>query len=411
MSFDNVVSITIDDGKTLQGFQTVRVTRGLENVPSSFELTITEKYPGYADIVAKPPSSIILTFGTDTILTGLIDSYGPSIGPNNHDVVIRGTSNFSFLTRASATLQRPPGWPQSHDFSNSTLGAQMIGQTVNQIATALCAPWPKIQVTGIDCETVVPVMQFNIGDKPYAIIENIARWAQLLVFDDVNGNLVFAQVGQTKMASGFQEGANIQVEAVTIDYSERFSDYVVFWTSTDTLRDQASALGVAPNNIHGYAGDSELQNLGIYKPNFIMSTQTMNGLDFGNQLATWYCNRAYGRSQAIRITCDSWRDTAGTLWAPNSIAVVNAPSCKIENASWIIAEVSFILNENGGTTAELIMMPPQAFAIEPVSLSPSDWDTAVALSQNTDVVQTATGDLNAVGDYVKGIVNPILGNQ
>jgi len=69
------------------------------------------------------------------------------------------------------------------------------------------------------------------------------------------------------------------------------------------------------------------------------------------------------------VTCDSWRDAAGKLWAPNHLAPIAATVLKLNTASWLIASVQYIRDENG-QHAQLTMMDPKAFSPEPVVLQP-----------------------------------------
>ncbi|HBA7856924.1 TPA: hypothetical protein J1Z58_005052, partial [Escherichia coli] len=44
------------------------------------------------------------------------------------------------------------------------------------------------------------------------------------------------------------------------------------------------------------------------------------------QAVNWEMNRRYGRSMALNVTVDSWRDSAGTLWQPNTFVPVSIPA-------------------------------------------------------------------------------------
>jgi prophage tail gpP-like protein len=101
----------------------------------------------------------------------------------------------------------------------------------------------------------------------------------------------------------------------------------------------------------------------------------MEGQNIAQRKAQWMANRAWGRSYAARITVDSWRDRAGKLWTPNSLIDVHSPTLKIFNRQWIISEVSFCKTPGptAGTSAELVVMPKEAFSVEPVSI-PMDTD-------------------------------------
>jgi prophage tail gpP-like protein len=64
--------------------------------------------------------------------------------------------------------------------------------------------------------------------------------------------------------------------------------------------------------------------------------------------------------------CDSWRDTANNLWAPNHTAPVDIPAVKVPNVSWVIGTVTYLKDERG-RHANVLLMPANAFLPEPVS--------------------------------------------
>jgi prophage tail gpP-like protein len=77
-------------------------------------------------------------------------------------------------------------------------------------------------------------------------------------------------------------------------------------------------------------------------------------------------------------TVDTWRDAVGALWQPNALATINAPPQKLVNVNWLVADVTYTRNENG-TTAEVTLMPKEAFIPQIEVLLPFDWQTAQAL--------------------------------
>jgi prophage tail gpP-like protein len=71
----------------------------------------------------------------------------------------------------------------------------------------------------------------------------------------------------------------------------------------------------------------------------------------------------------VRLATDSWRDSSGTLYEPNTLVDIDLPGLKLTPKTWLIADVTYLRNEQG-TRADLVIMPPQAFYPEPVTLYP-----------------------------------------
>ena len=90
--------------------------------------------------------------------------------------------------------------------------------------------------------------------------------------------------------------------------------------------------------------------------------------------------RRYGRSTVLTLTTDSWRDSAQTLWTVNTSVPVDAPHLGIIKQKFLIAQVRFRRGK-AGTHADLVLMPPGAFAPEPIVLTPQDPEIANARAQ------------------------------
>jgi prophage tail gpP-like protein len=123
-----------------------------------------------------------------------------------------------------------------------------------------------------------------------------------------------------------------------------------------------------------------VNDLKLFRPRIIVSTQTRpkkpgETVGFAQLMANWEMARRIGRSQAVQITCDSWRDSAGKLWQPNRLANVHIPALKLVNQDWLISTVTF-RNDQSGTHADLVLMPPLAFSVQPSTLHL--WDAEIA---------------------------------
>ena len=366
----NVVMIVVGS-YTLSGWQQVRVMRSIEHFPSSFVLELTERYPGQpTQIVINPGDPIKVMFGTDVVLTGYVDDYYASITPTEHQVRITGRSTCLDLLDCSAGER--PG-----QFNNATLVS---------LAKKLAQPF-GITVSAPDGDSApVPRINTNLVSPAYEVLEHFARWANFILTDDTSGNLVISRVGDETAASGFVQGQNVQEAAVTFSMQDRYTAIEALFVSTDILNDPPPPAGssapVFPVIPGAQAFDKSLSKRADGQPRFrpllFVSEQAQNSAPIAKQRAQWEMARRVGRSQAVRITADSWRDGAGALWAPNTLAPVSLPALKL-NATWLIATVTFIRDAERGTTAELVLMPKAAFVPEPENLLPFDAQISNAL--------------------------------
>jgi len=92
-------------------------------------------------------------------------------------------------------------------------------------------------------------------------------------------------------------------------------------------------------------------------------------MKWAKRRAEWERARRYGRSRQIQATVVGWRDGAGTLWTPNTIANVSCPTLKIDKEDWLIVDVNW--RRSGlGTQTVLQLMPKEGVAPEPFHFVP-----------------------------------------
>jgi len=348
-------------GKIVGGWQAVRVTRGIERMPSDFDIALTELYPGATDqIVIQPGASCVVKLGADVVVTGYVDRYVPSVSARGHGVRIQGRGKCQDLVDCSAIID----------------GMTLNTASALALAQKLAAPFGITAIlSGTETGTAIPQITVNIGETPFELIDRVARYRQLLAYEGADGNLILAQGGTVKAGSGFALGINVEGATATFSADQRYSEYRVYWTSTDDLKQVRDETGGVNGNLHGVATDPTVLR---YRPHLIVSEQTDQGTDIGSRRATWEMNRRNGRSQSISLTCDNWRDSAGALWQPNTLATVDAPILKLSGKAWLIAEVTY-RRDDKGTHADLVLMPPEAFALAPSSLQGVDWQTFQAI--------------------------------
>lgn len=371
------VALTVG-GVQWQGWQNVRISRGIERCPSDFSLGITEKYPSAQDLDIRPGAGAQVTIGGTKIIDGYVDIYGAGIAPRSHHVQISGRSKCQDLVDTHAVVP------------NSQLG----NCDIVQLATQLVAPYGiKVVQRGVslptaDADRIIQFFNITLGQSPYDIIETCARYMGLLVYDDADGNLVLASVGgQTQStgdnatislprhASGFAEGVNVQAADVAYRMDGRMSTYLPVLYSVQQFNDYDN-----PNQGNQFP---PILDPGVprYRPYYVVSEQNYNGQFLAQIRAKWEMQRRRGRSQAIRLVCDSWYDKAGVLWTPNMLAPVNLPTLKVRKVNWLITDVTYFTSPETGTGAEIEVMPRESMTVEPAVQTPFDWQVAEALRQ------------------------------
>lgn len=334
-------------GHAISGWTEIRVTRGIERLPSDFEIGLTELYPGELDnVVVSPGQPCTVLLGSELVITGYVDRFAPAFAEDRHAIRVTGRSKCEDLVDCAAE------WP----------GGQINGANALAIAQKLAQPY-GITVSS-KVQNLPPIVQFNLmlGESAFEVIERISRFSQLLAYDQPDGNLALAQVGTVSAASGMVEGQNVQEADVQYSADQRYSDYKAFLQSVDEFTD----LGNNGNQLI----DVPDPNCPRHREMVIIAEGGQGaGIDVAKKRALWECARRAGRSKRARVVVDSWRDSAGNLWQPNTLVPVKLPSLKL-NETMCIGEVTYSRSDDRGTIAELILMPPAAFSPEPILLQP-----------------------------------------
>lgn len=352
---DGELALTVG-GSSLAGWTNIRVTRRMEGCPNDFEVSVTDLYPGQmTEVSAKAGDPVVVTIGTDKVITGYIDRVTIGIEPDNHTIGISGRGKCQDLVDCSAE------WA----------GGQISGSSVLGIAQKLAKPYGiTVSATGSNGGGI-PQFNLCLGETAYEIIERICRFAGLLAYEGTDGNLILSQAGTAAHSSGFAEGQNALSARMTYSMDQRFSEYDVYLQSMQVLGDLGGG-----GNLKAREFDKGVPR---NRKRAIICESGGGGQNISIQRARWEAARRAGRSYALEVTADSWRDSAGKLWTPNQLAPILFPRLKLGLQNWLIGEVTYTLDENG-TTATLSIMPPAAFLPEPILLQPTYADVPGGLN-------------------------------
>ena len=352
------VTLTID-ARQLGGWTSVRVTRGIERCPNDFEIELTNLEPRAVDgIVVHPGDACQLKFGDDLVITGFVDRVLPRIAPGQHSIRVVGRGKCQDLVDCSAVVP----------------GGQISGLNLFQLAATLAEPFGiGVQSLG-DMGDQIPQYNIGHGTTVWTVIEEWARIRKVLAFETPEGNLQLLNAGTAPVpfmaaadlfkaaASGFVEGVNVLSAEAEWSMDQRYSVYRCFRQAIDMFLD----LGEGGNLIATFPDDA-VSRYRVHDA--IAEISTGQGLDNAKERAQWEASRRAGRSSVVRLVTDSWRDVAGTLYTPGTTAILSIPSLYKQEGpslgpSWVISEVVY-RRDDQGTTAEILMMPRQAFAPPP----------------------------------------------
>lgn len=347
------VTLTVG-GQSIAGWTTIRVTRGMERIPADFDIGLTERYPGATDVIVTEGDPCTLAIGGDTVITGYVDRVIEQADAHNHLLTIAGRGKCEDLVDCAAQFD-------SFQFQDVLTA---------DIAAALCKPF-DIAVKALSSGIVHPQVCLNVGETPYSVIDRLCKLAQLLCYEDADGDLVIGPLSTDEAAGGFALGVNVERASYTRDMSQRFSEYRVYPVGTGMLND----IGQQPFSEYTVSDDLVPR----YRPKAFIALMGDAGDTVSTAHALWECNRRIGRGNVVTVTASGWRDSAGALYAPNTLAALSMPQLKlIDGQKFCIAEVTY-RRDMGGTGCDLTLMPPQGFQPEPILYLPAPADALAAL--------------------------------
>jgi prophage tail gpP-like protein len=366
---DDTVKLTINRREWI-GWTSIRVTRGIERMPGDFQLTLTEQHPDEpTDLVFKPGDPCILSIGNDDVITGYIDRWMPTITPTSHTITITGRGKCQDLVDCSAKFD----------------GNQIQNTNALDLANKLAGQFGLTAISLVGPGRSIGQFVTNLTESAWVIIQRVANFSGLLVYEDRTGNLIFNHVGTEQHASGFEMGVNIQAASVSFAMDERFSEITAVISAVDgnwQLHADATAGGVGLSDALKIITVKD-PTVPRYRPRVVVSESGPYGIDLARDRALWEMARRRGRSQAVTLTCDSWRDSDGVLWEPNKLASLDIPQMKLGGKTWIIAEVTYSVDPAAGgrgQTADVTLMPKDAFSPQPTLLYPFDWQVSQDLN-------------------------------
>lgn len=343
----------IAGNRRISGWQAARLSRGVERCPMDFDVTMTERFPGeLSELVVKPGDACQVYLDEDLVLTGYIDRFEPMIDAHQHTIRLMGRSKCEDLVDCAAE------WP----------GGQISGSNCLGIAQKLAIPYGITVRSDVTIDVRIPQFNLMLGETAYDVIERVSRYSQLLAYDEPDGNLLLTRVQDGMAASGFQEGVNVERAQIAYSMDQRFSEYYAYLLSMDVLHDIGNG-----GNLRGETYDHLVPR---HRRHVVIAEAGGGGMDVAIKRAKWEKARRFGRSYALQLTTDGWRDEAGALYAPNTLVPVDLPSLKLHE-TWLIGAVTYRMDEQG-SHADLTIMPPAAFDPEPVLLQPYWMDIGAA---------------------------------
>ena len=322
------------------GWKRISIRRALGRVAGTFDLNVTERWPGQ-DVPRpiRPGAACRVLVDGEPVITGYVDDVRISCSASEHSVTVRGRDKTGDLVDCCAPSM------------------QLAGASLAVIARNLCAPF-GIEVVdaagaGSAGTGAVPGFKTNPGDTVFETLEQLARAQGVFLTTDGEGRLVLARAGREKAATVLEFGKNVLESRGSFSMADRYSEITVLGqTAASDTWDGAKAS----------RQKTVVRDAGVprYRPLILIAEQEWQG---ANNRAQWEINTRYGKGNVASYTVYGWKD-GERVWAPNVLADIRDSALGLE-VSWLVGDVNLTLDDQG-YRAELTLSPAEAFEIAPI---------------------------------------------
>lgn len=335
------------------GWTSARVTRSMESLSGSFSLSVTDRWAGQDEpweIAEEDECSVLV--GSEVLLTGAVDERELSISADSHQMTVGGRDRTADLVDCSAVLST---W-------------EFQGVPLERIARELAAPFGV--AVSVQPGLVIPALPNKVtvdpGDSVWEALEKGCRMAGILAMSDGLGGLLLTRASNTSVSTAIVEGLNLLSGSSRFSGSGKYRSYKVVGQRAGSDED----FGLEASSVLGEAQDASVRRSARV---LLVRAETAVTRAQANTRAQWEASVRAARGDTARITVQGWTMGDGRVWPVNALVRVQARSLGLDGYM-LIAEATYSLDSNSGTTTELGLRRPDAFKPEPVvTAATSGW--------------------------------------
>jgi len=331
-------------GKIYDGWLAFTVVRSLEAPAGTFNLTVSDKWPGQLKPwPIAPGDACKLDLGGETLVEGWVDETNYSLSGEDRSLTVTGRDKTGDLVDCSY-VEKPNQW-QNAD--------------IQTIASALAQPF-GIKVTVEGQADSIKNFKVEPGETAFEAIARLCKLKGLLAFPGPGGNLTLAPAGNQSLGLTLKESDCISL-SVKHSQAERYSDYLVKGQRPTIEAGRDAAQAKRDNQTMDKANDPGVKR---YRPLLILSEGP--GAE-ARERALWEASTRAGRGLELEIVLPFYgpQGLTGPLWPLNRLLSISSPALSLDR-ELLISQTQFDYSGDGGHITTLTLTRPDAFRPEPV---------------------------------------------
>lgn len=334
------------NGKSYEGWQSVTVKRSLKAVSGAFDLgVVAESGDDRAPWGIIPGYECKVQIGSDTVITGYVDTVSPKFDSGSRSVGISGRDKTADIVDASA-VPPPSSWMNISLFALAKKLAKPFGVAVSVDPSAAKE----------SNRPLLNEVRLHPGESVFEFLERQARFAAVLLTSDGAGGILITKSSYARAATNLVQGENLVSAEAEYDFKGRFGKYVVYGQGLCAEGESVPELDFL---LKGVATDPEVKR---YRP-MVITAEKLADPAAVRKRAEWEAKVRAAKSARVRATVVGWRQGDGTLWRPNLIAVVKSSWLGI-NLEMLITSVT-LTKSNAGTLTDLELERADAYSPDP----------------------------------------------
>lgn len=337
-SSQNEVALLID-GVRFRGWSGLRLRRSLDTMDAleffaPFDSSSAEVRDTFRPFSFKP---LVLTVGGSALFTGTLVGVVPVVDATRKAVKVSGYSVPGVLEDCTAPASRYPV-----EFNKQALPA---------IARALAEPFGLAVSFTAPPGAAFERVALNPHQSVLSFLSDLARQRGFILSSTTDGALLFQRsAAASRPVASLRQGASPVVSVTSQFHPQRYYSHVT---------------GLAPELVGAAGSQYTVKNphvSGAVRP-LVFTSPDVQGGDIETAVAA-KAARMFGNMASYKIQVDTWRDSAGALWAPNTTVSLEAPDAMVYGPyDFLVRSVDFH-RDSGGETAALDVVMPGAFSGE-----------------------------------------------
>ncbi len=327
-------------GKAYEGWTSVRVTRAVDSICASFELSLVASGPGQlAPSAIQDQASCELWLGADLFLTGYIDELDDDLSDTAHEIRVSGRDKTAVLVDCSAE-NSPGSWKN---------------QKLEVIVRALLAPFGLALRVDAPTGAAFPAFALKPGEKAAEAIVRLCKMRGVMLKSNPDGTLVIFTPAAVKAQYTLELGRNIKGRNFRSRSADRYSQYIVKGQRQGTH-------GVSAKDAAQVKGKASDPGVMRYRPITIITSEQASAAGLKAR-AQWEATTRMGKSMSLSVPVPGWRNDAGVLFSSGDYPRFLSAYDGLD-LTMLVDSVTFSLGTS--TTATLELVRPEAYTPEPL---------------------------------------------